>query len=290
MLFRSIFIFTVYRPLKKVNKATAEYSLGNFKPTIPLSSDDEIGHLANTLNFMATKLDTFEDDQRKFIANISHDFRSPLTSIKGYIEALLDGTIPFEIQEKYLNIILNESKRLAKLTNDMLDLNRIGAIGADLELIEFDINSVIRDCVQSCEVQCNNKNLKVLLLLAEEKMYVIADLGKIGQVIYNLLDNAVKFSKNNSKIKIETTFRNDKLLISVKDQGVGIPKESLTNIWNRFYKTDFSRGKDKKGTGLGLSIVKEIIQAHGETINVISTENVGTEFLFSLKLSKREFE
>lgn len=285
-----IFTFVVYRPLQRVNKATIEYSLGNFKPIIKVYSDDEIGYLANTLNYMATKLDTFEDDQRKFIANVSHDFRSPLTSIKGYIEALLDGTIPYEMQEKYLNIILNESNRLAKLTNDMLDLNRIGAIGANLELTEFDINAVIRDCVQSCEVQCNNKNLSVSLVLSEEKMFVVADLGKIGQVLYNLLDNAIKFSKNNSKITIETTCRNERLLISLKDQGIGIPVDSLTNIWNRFYKTDFSRGKDKKGTGLGLSIVKEIIQAHGETINVVSTEEVGSEFIFTLKLAKRELE
>lgn len=285
-----IFTFVVYRPLQRVNKATREYSLGNFKPIIQVTSDDEIGYLANTLNYMATKLDTFEDDQRKFIANVSHDFRSTLTSIKGYIEAFLDGTIPFEMQEKYLNIILNESNRLAKLTNDMLDLNRIGAIGANLELTEFDINAVIRDCVQSCEVQCNNKNLTVSLILSEEKMFVAADLSKIGQVLYNLLDNAVKFSKNNSKITIETTCKNEHLFISLKDQGIGIPTDSITNIWNRFYKTDFSRGKDKKGTGLGLSIVKEIIQAHGETINVISTEDVGSEFIFSLKLAKRELE
>jgi len=285
-----IFTFIVYRPLQRVNRATREYSLGNFKPVIKVASDDEIGYLANTLNYMATKLDTFEDDQRKFIANVSHDFRSPLTSIKGYIEALLDGTIPFEMQEKYLNIILNESNRLAKLTNDMLDLNRIGAIGANLELTEFDLNAVIRDCVQSCEVQCNNKNLTVALILSEEKMFVWADLGKIGQVLYNLLDNAIKFSKNNSKITIETTCKNDHLIISIKDQGIGIPVDSLSNIWNRFYKTDFSRGKDKKGTGLGLSIVKEIIQAHGETINVISTEDVGSEFIFTLKLAKREME
>ena len=118
-----IFTFVVYKPLQKIAKATSEYSLGNFKPVIHISTNDEIGYVANTLNYMATKLDTFEDDQRKFIANVSHDFRSPLTSIKGYIEALLDGTIPYEMKDKYLNIILNVSNRLANLTNDMLDLN-----------------------------------------------------------------------------------------------------------------------------------------------------------------------
>lgn len=285
-----IFTFVVYNPLQKIAKATSEYSLGNFKPVINISTNDEIGYVSNTLNYMATKLDTFEDDQRKFIANVSHDFRSPLTSIKGYIEALMDGTIPYEMQDKYLNIILNESNRLAKLTNDMLDLNRIGAIGSNLELTEFDLNRVIRDCVQSCEVQCNNKDLSVLLVLSEEQMYVNADLGKIGQVLYNLLDNAIKFSKPHSKITIETTCKREKLLVSVKDHGIGIPSDSLTNIWNRFYKSDLSRGKDKKGTGLGLSIVKEIIQAHGETIQVVSTEGVGTEFFFTLKLSQKELE
>ena len=130
--------------------------------------------------------------------------------------------------------------------------------------------------------------LAIELVLTGEEMYVNADMGKIQQVLYNLIDNATKFSHNQSSITIETNIRNSKVFISVKDSGIGIPKDSIKHIWDRFYKTDLSRGKDKKGTGLGLAIVKEIIQAHNENINVVSTEGVGTEFIFTLPLSQKE--
>ena len=125
-------------------------------------------------------------------------------------------------------------------------------------------------------------------VLTGKELFVRGDMTKIQQVLYNLIDNAIKFSNSNSSIKIETSIKNEKVFISVKDSGIGIPKDSLKKIWERFYKTDVSRGKDKRGSGLGLSIVKEIIQAHNENINVISTEGVGTEFIFTLPLSKKE--
>ena len=140
----------------------------------------------------------------------------------------------------------------------------------------------------SFEPSCKSKNLTIDLILVDEKMNVEADMGKIQQVLYNLIDNATKFSHSDSTIKIETHVKNEKVFVSVKDYGIGIPDDSIKKIWERFYKTDLSRGKDKKGTGLGLAIVKEIIQAHKEHINVISTEGVGTEFIFSLPLSKLE--
>ena len=130
---------------------------------------------------------------------------------------------------------------------------------------------------------CRNKLISIELVLTDDRMYVNADMVKIQQVLYNLVDNAIKFSNKNSSIKIETIEKSNKLLVSVKDSGIGIPKESLRLIWDRFYKTDLSRGKDKKGTGLGLSITKEIIKAHNENINVISTEGEGTEFIFTLE-------
>ena len=132
---------------------------------------------------------------------------------------------------------------------------------------------------------CTSKKISIELLFDPRIQNVFADRGKIQQVLYNLLDNAIKFSNPNSSIVLETTERNGKVFVSVKDSGIGIPKKSLTKVWERFYKSDLSRGKDKKGTGLGLAIVKEIIQAHGENINVISTEGVGTEFIFSLTKS-----
>jgi signal transduction histidine kinase len=160
--------------------------------------------------------------------------------------------------------------------------------GVVLEKSVFDINQVIRDTAASAEVQLMNKNISLELVLTGEEFMVEADMGKIQQVLYNLLDNAIKFSHHDGHIKIETTEKHQKVFISVKDNGIGIPKDSLKLIWDRFYKTDLSRGKDKKGTGLGLSITKEIITAHGEHINVISTEGVGTEFIFSLPIADEE--
>ena len=141
---------------------------------------------------------------------------------------------------------------------------------------------------QTFEGICKEKRISFDLILTGEKLYVSADMSKIQQVLYNLIDNALKFSHPDSTITIETTEKNEKIFVSVKDTGIGIPKDSIKKIWERFYKTDLSRGKDKKGTGLGLAIVKEIIQAHGENINCISTEGVGTEFIFTLPLAKEK--
>lgn len=281
LLFFSEFVYT---PLRKITKATEQYASGNMHYELSVDSEDEIGYLAAALSYMASEIAKNEDGQKKFIANVSHDFRSPLTSIKGYLEAMLDGTIPPELHEKYLGIVLNETERLTKLTNSLLTLNNLNMRGMVLEKTVFDINQVIRNTAASFEGTLGRKRITIDLVLTGETLPVQADMGRIQQVLYNLLDNAIKFSHQASTIKIETTEKHQKVFVSVKDSGIGIPKESLKMIWDRFYKTDLSRGKDKKGTGLGLSITKEIIHAHNENINVISTEGVGTEFIFSLPL------
>ena len=155
-----------------------------------------------------------------------------------------------------------------------------------LEITDFDINQIIRSTIQTFEGVCSKKGLTFDLYLTGNELFVKGDMGKIQQVLYNLIDNATKFSKNNTSITIETNIRNEKVLISVKDKGIGIPSDSVKKVWDRFYKTDQSRGRDKKGSGLGLAIVKEIVQAHNENINVISTEGVGTEFIFTLPLAE----
>ena len=281
-----LFTCTVYIPIRKITRAARDYSEGNFDTQINIQTNDEIGYLAASLNYMATELSTLEDDQRKFIANVSHDFRSPLTSIKGYVEAIMDGTIPHEMQDKYLNIILLETERLNKLTQSMLELNKYGARGTMLDISSFDINNTIKLVVQSFEGICQEKKISFELILTGHTSFVYADMSKIQQVLYNLIDNAIKFSHPDSTITIETTEKNEKVFISVKDMGIGIPKDSIKKIWERFYKTDLSRGKDKRGTGLGLAIVREIISVHNENINVISTEGVGTEFIFTLPLNQ----
>lgn len=280
----------VYVPLRKITYATEQYAAGNMHYEFQVESDDEIGYLSACLNFMASEIARSKDDQKKFVANVSHDFRSPLTSIRGYLEAMIDGTIPPEMYNKYLNIVLNETDRLTKLTNSLLLLNNLNTKGMLLDKTDFDINKVIRNTAASFEGTCRKKTIAIEVVLTGDEMYVNADMGKIQQVLYNLIDNAIKFSHHDSVIKIETSQKKNKLFVSVKDTGIGIPKDDLKLIWDRFYKSDSSRGKDKKGTGLGLSIVKEIINAHNEHINVISTPGVGSEFIFSVPQAKRNDE
>lgn len=284
-----LFHFLVYRPLKKLNAGTKEIADGKYNTRIDINSDDEMKELAGSINYIAQEMDKAEEYQHKFIANVSHDFRSPLTSIKGYLEAILDGTIAQEKQPMYIERVIAETERLTKLTNSMLTVNTLDA-ASYINRDNFDINRVIRDTAQSFEMQCNAKNITFEMTFEGETQMVYADYSKIQQVLYNLIDNAIKFSKQNSVIYCATTTNHDKVYVSVKDTGAGIPKSDIKKVFDRFYKSDSSRGRDKKGTGLGLSIVKEIIQGHGENIDVISTEGVGTEFIFSLPIPEEFLE
>ena len=292
----------ITKPIMKLSALSEEMSKLNFDVSYEDDAEDEVGVLGRSMNSLSHSLkdaigalqdankqlqhDIDEkiqiDEMRKeFIANVSHDFRSPLTSIKGYLEAILDGTIPPEMYEKYLSRVISETERLHKLTESMLTLNSLDAKGF-LSRTNFDINRVIKDTAASFEGTCDSRHIRFDLTFSDNIQMVYADMGKIQQVLYNLIDNAIKFSHDDSVIYIQASSKYEKIFISVKDTGIGIPRDSIKKIWDRFYKTDLSRGKDKRGTGLGLSIVKEIIQAHGENIDVISTEGVGTEFIFSL--------
>ncbi|MCC8141080.1 MAG: HAMP domain-containing protein [Lachnospiraceae bacterium] len=275
-------IFTVWRPLRRMTREAKRYAEGDYRTPLEPRPVGSLGFVTDVMNYMAGELNSLEDDQRKFISNISHDFRSPLTSIKGYAEAIADGTIPEEMQEKYLNVIVSETERLEMLTESILELNKLSDKGTYLNISTFDLNEKIRQTLLTFEGRAKEKNLTFDLSLTKQPLYVRADPGKIDQVLHNLIDNAIKFSNDDAAVTIETSSQNGKAFTSVKDYGIGIPKESLNKIWERFYKTDLSRGKDKTGTGLGLAIVKEIISAHHENINVISTEGVGSEFIFSL--------
>lgn len=273
---------SVLRPIAKINNAAREFAKGNFETRTGVQRNDEIGELSDSLEYMASELSKLDEYRKNFIANISHDFRSPLTSIKGYLEAMLDGTIPVEKYDRYLNIVLNESKRLTKLTSGLLELNDFDTYGPILKKTVFDVVDVIRETRNTVEGQCLEKEIDFRLKCPAEDTHVYADKMKIGQVIYNLVDNAIKFSPNGSSIEVTVTDKNDKIFVSVKDEGQGIEKDKQKRVFERFYKTDSSRGKDKQGTGLGLSIVKEIIKAHGENINLTSTQGAGSEFTFSL--------
>ncbi|MBQ2642938.1 MAG: HAMP domain-containing histidine kinase [Eubacterium sp.] len=280
-------ILIVYRPLKKIRVAAMEYARGNFEyDDYDVKSGDEIGDVAASLKYMSSQLSNTRDYQKDFISNISHDFRSPLTSIKGYLEAMIDGTIAPADQRKYLQIVLSEANRLENLTTGLLSLNDYGTDGMELIVEDFDMEQVVTEAVETFEGRCRKKNIQLIMQFPDDHFMVNGDKGKYAQVLYNLLDNAYKFSPSQSQIIITIYNKNDRQYCSVKDFGSGIKQDQLDKIWQRFYKSDTSRGRDKAGSGIGLAIVKEIMMAHGETIDVISTEGVGCEFIFSLKQSK----
>lgn len=287
LTFISIYFMNI-RPLRKLHNGAKDFSIGRENPPINIKTNDEYGELAQTLNVLGTELGKFDEYQRKFISNISHDFRSPLTSIQGYVQAMADGIIPPENQEKYLNIILFETERLTKLTSNLLDINNYDKHKIFLNITTFDIHEQIRKTVDTLEGTAKKRNIRFEIRQAQNTpLPVLGDADKIQQVLHNLMDNAVKFSNADSTIYVTTRMRGDKVFVSVKDTGIGIPKESLSHIWDRFYKADLSRGKNKLGTGLGLSICKEIITAHRQTIDVVSTAGVGTEFVFTISKSSQ---
>lgn len=285
LLIAAIYLaFLTIRPAAKISQAAKEFASGNHQYPLKLPAGSEYQDLAASITLMMEELKQSEEYQRKFIANISHDFRSPLTSIKGYAQAIKDGTIPPELLEKYMDIILFETERLTKLTTNLLDLSQLDTGNLLLDYSNFDINAVIKQIAASFEQKCTKKKLQFHLSFETEQMLVHADNTRIQQVLYNLIDNAIKFSDTDSTIDIISEENSGKIFVSIRDHGKGIDKSEQKRIWNRFYKSDSSRGKDKKGTGLGLPIAREIINAHGESIDVISTPGVGSEFIFSLTI------
>lgn len=277
---------SISQTFKSFNSTAKQIASGNFSSRIEQADfSNEVAELGESMNYMAEELEKLEDLRKDFIANISHDFRSPLTSIRGYAQALMDGTIPHEKQEKYLTIIVNESDRLTKLTNDILLLTKMENEVLKPEREDFDLHETIRNILLQFEGKILAKNISMTLLIEKQEIVVNADFNQIQRTITNLLDNAIKFCSNEDEITIETTREGRKVMVSIKDTGPGISEDELKNIWTRFHKADRSRGKDKKGVGLGLSIVREIIRAHDESIEVYSQLGKGTTFVFSLLIA-----
>lgn len=272
----------IMRPIKKLTAAAQNYAKGNFDQIIGMNSNDEIGELANTLDYMADELSKLDDYRKSFISNVSHDFRSPLTSIKGYVEAIKDGTIPPEKQDKYLDVVINETNRLTKLTTSLLELNEYDTYGLWLVKRDFDVVNIIKDVINTYEGRCIDQGVPIYLDNHCSNTLVYGDKQKIQQVVYNLVDNALKFTPSGKSIYIKLEEEKNKVFVSIIDQGKGISDEEQKKVWTRFYKVDRSRGRDKNGAGLGLAITKEIIKAHGEEITLTSIENLGSEFRFSI--------
>jgi len=245
--------------------------------------DNDLANLSSALNNTAYEFENIEQMRKNFISSASHELRSPLTSIQGFLQAVLDGTIKEEDIHRYLNIALKESKRLSTLINSMLDLSSLESGKNHIQLERFDINAIIRQVVEKFEPILLRNESTLDVDFARENSFVFADKEKIIQVLINLIDNAVKYSPNKSKILVTTHIHGKNVYVSVKDRGVGISKQDQELVWDRFFMVDKAQTPtEKKGTGLGLSIVKKIIEDHEETIWIESTKGMGSTFVFTL--------
>lgn len=270
-------------PIKEITEASKVIAGGEFQRRLKINTRDEIEELGNSFNHMAESLERIEENRRNLIANISHDLRSPMTSIRGFIEGIIDGTIPEEKHEHYLKIVLEESKRLIRTTNELLELNNMQQGKVEVKWEVFDINEVIRRKLISFEQRITQKKINVAFHIFEEKTFILSDYALIERVLSNLLDNAVKFTPEGESIIIKTLEQEGCISIEVMNTGVSINSEEMKKIWERFHMGDPSRSQFKSGFGLGLAIVKEIIGLLSEKIWVESDEN-SVKFIFTVKM------
>lgn len=281
----------VISPLREMSVAAKDFSKGNFHTRIRVRGSDEVAQLAAALNNMAESLENLEHLRSSFIANVSHDLRTPMTTIAGFIEEIRDGVIPPEKQDDYLGIIEAEVKRLSRLVASLLDLSRIQAGDRKFTMRPFDICEMGRQILISFEAQIEEKHLQVAFESDSDRVSVLADSDAIYQTFYNLCHNAVKFSREGGALRIRITeTKEKKVRVAVYNEGEGIPKEDLPYIFERFYKSDKSRGLDKSGLGLGLYIAKAIVDAHGESVWAESEPGKYCEFFFTLRKAQSEPE
>ena len=272
------------KPIREMAQATRCYAEGDFDIRMnDYGRDDEIGELAASFNNMAERLQQTERQRREFIANISHELKTPMTTIAGYTDGILDGTIPPENEKQYLQIIANESRRLSRLVRRMLDVSQLQAMDPLRNGDHFDICESMRRGLISMEKKINDRHLDVEADIPDEPILVLGDNDMITQVLYNLLENAAKFAREGSTLYLGVTMMDGKARVTVRNVGDTIPAEELPLLFERFHKSDKSRSEDKDGYGLGLYIVKTILQQHKEDISVTS-ENGVTTFTFSLRV------
>lgn len=281
-----IYILTsiLSRPLRQMSAAAKSFGRGDFSTRISYHSMDEVGELALSFNQMADSLSELETMRKNFIANVSHELKTPMTSIGGFIDGILDGTIPKEQQNHYLKIVSDEVIRLSRLVRAMLNVAKIEAGDTTLNIAPFNISDTIFTTLFSFEKVIEDKSIDIKGLVEMEKIIVLGDKDLVHQVVYNLIDNAIKFCNQNGYIEFQAKTESGKCYIYVRNSGSGLTKEEVNHVFDRFYKTDKSRGLDKNGVGLGLHIVKSIIDMHGGEITVGSMPGEYTEFIFSLPI------
>ena len=272
----------ITEPLKSMSKAAKSFAQGKFDVRVKVTGYDEVAQLAVAFNNMATSLEKNEELRKGFLANVAHDLRTPMTTIAGFVDGILDGTIPPEQHEHYLGVISSEVRRLSRLVASLLDISRIQAGDRKFNKTAFDICEMGRQILIAQEQRIDEKKLEVEFYCAKDKMFVHADVDAMHQVLYNLCDNAIKFADEGGQLKISITEKDKKVTVSLRNSGKGIPPEDLPFVFDRFYKSDRSRGLDKSGVGLGLYIVKTIIDQHNEEIKVDSEYGQYCEFIFTL--------
>lgn len=276
-------------PIRELENMTKQMARGNFKVKIQSHSKDEIGELVNSYNAMAEALNNMEIMRNDFIASISHELRTPMTSIGGFIDGIIDGVIPPEKQEHYLQIVREEITRMNVLVNDLLNVARLQSGKVELDLLPCHLNELLQNTVLKLEPVIGAKNINIEFNLKAKHCDVLIDKPSIERVLINLIQNAVKFTPENGYIRLYSeTADKEKVRIVIEDTGSGISEEELPFIFEKFYKVDKSRGLDKKGTGLGLAIVKSILSAHGQQIHVESTVGKGSRFIFTLPIYRKD--
>ncbi len=273
------------KPLRDMSAAARRFGQGDFSTRLQIHGYDEVAQLGMALNNMASSLSIQENMSRSFVANVSHELKTPMTSIAGFIDGILDGTIPPEKQNHYLHIVSDEVKRMSRLVRSMLNLAKIEAGEMKLNCTSFNIVDTICQTVFSFEQQIEAKHLEIRGL-DHDKLLVDADPDLIHQVIYNLTENAVKFVNEGGYLEFDLKKENGFVIMGVKNSGAGLTKEEIAHVFDRFYKTDKSRGLDKNGVGLGLYIVKSIVNLHQGEIMVRSVPGEYTEFVCSLPAGK----
>ena len=269
-----------------MSEAARAMAKGDFSRRIPVTSDDEIGELAVAFNGMTNSLSRLEETRKSFIANVSHELKTPMTTIGGFIDGIIDGTIDYEHQNHYLGIALGEVKRLSRMVDSMLSLSRLESGEFTPKYERFDFREQVLNIVIGQEQRITQKSIEIIGLDELPEVTVNADKDLIYRVIYNLVDNAIKFTEQEGKISfiVKTDAKN--VTFKIKNTGVGIPKSDLPLVFDRFYKVDKSRSDNKNSTGLGLYMAKTIIQNHGGSISVSSVENAVTAFEFTLPLNQ----
>lgn len=277
----------ITRPLYDMAQTASRLAAGDFSHSVPEEGSREIHDLAVAFNSMSGKLSETERTRRDFIANLSHELRSPMTNIQGFVQGMMDGTVPEERQKHYLGIVLDETKRLTKLINGLLDLSRLEKKDTPPQMTSFDINELIRLVLTASVSRIEEKGIDIKLRFDEEQQWVLANRDQIEQVLYNLIDNAVKFTPERGQIIISVAaLAHDKVEITVQDNGIGILPEDAPHIFDRFYKADKAHTSGH-GTGLGLAISKTILERHGESIRLLSSAE-GSAFAFTLKSSEKK--